>query len=96
MIVLAVVAAMLADLLTFVCAATVLNIGGEANPLARYVYVHGGLLGVVGLKAAGTLAVLVVLAALSEPWRTWAAVIIVTATLLAAGTNALAVVLSRA
>lgn len=95
MMALAVIAAMLADVLTFVCAVSIYSIGGEANPLARLVYVHAGIVGLVALKAAGTLVVLLMLSLISEPLRSWAAVAIVTMTLLAAGTNAYAVVIAR-
>lgn len=51
---LVVILAMLADLLTFFCAASVFPISMEANPLARWAHDTGGLLGVAALKVVGT------------------------------------------
>lgn len=44
----------LADLLTFLCAASVLPLNGEINPLATWLYIWSGAWGVIGLKALST------------------------------------------
>ena len=93
MLVLAVIAAMLADLLTFVCAVTVFGAGPESNPLARMAYEAGGLAGVALLKLAGMAGALVILSLLTGRLRTWSAAAAIVFTLLAAGTNTLAVAL---
>jgi hypothetical protein len=95
MLALAVIAAQLADLLTFICAATVASIDGESNPLARFVFVRWGFPGVIAYKAIGTAVILAALAGIHSPWREWMALVIVAVTLLAAGTNTLAVILTR-
>lgn len=59
--------AAVADLLTFVCAAAVLPIAYELNPVARLLYVEAGVLGVVGYKLAGTAFVLALLSLLTDP-----------------------------
>lgn len=43
------------DLLTFVMALSAIGIAGESNGLMSAVYLSGGLLALVALKAAGTL-----------------------------------------
>lgn len=50
----ALVFAELSDLLTFICAMSVLPISAEANPVARASYALAGTFGVVALKSVGT------------------------------------------
>lgn len=90
-----IVLANLADFLTFACAASVLPIAGEVNPLARWLYVHHGLLGVVGLKVVGLVVILAVLAGIHDPTiRNVTIAGLVAIALFGALTNTAAVVLS--
>ena len=57
----------LADLLTFVCAAAVLPISNELNPVARFLYAHMGVMGTAAYKLAGTALVLLLLGVLTDP-----------------------------
>lgn len=94
MIALLIAFAALADVLTFACAASVLPISGELNPLARWLYVNTGLLGIVALKWSATLVVIALLGFL-DGWRRAVGVYVaILVPLLAAGANTLAVVLS--
>jgi hypothetical protein len=94
-IALAMLAATLADLLTFVCAASVLPIAGEGNPVARWLWVNYGVMGVGAYKALGLFVILLALSWAAEPLRLPFAAVLIVITLLAAGTNTLAVVWSR-
>lgn len=95
MLYLAVIAAQVCDLLTFICAASVAPIDGEGNPIARFIFTHWGFGGVIAYKLVGVAVILAVLSGLNPTLQWWAAVAIVAVTLFAAGTNTLAVVLSR-
>ena len=74
------------DLLTFMVAVTVHGIGGEANPLARMAFISLGLLGLVVLKAAGTVA----LACIAH-MRPWALIPATVSGMLGAVVNSLAI-----
>lgn len=95
MLILAVIAAQVADLFTFICAASVLPIDGEGNPIARHIYTHWGFPGVIAYKAVGTVVICATLSVLHQPLQAIGVVTIVALTLAAAGTNTLAVVLTR-
>lgn len=56
---LAIILAQAADALTFICAASVLPISGELNPVARSAFAFAGIAGVVGMKVVGTAGVMV-------------------------------------
>jgi uncharacterized membrane protein len=91
-----IVLANLADLLTFICAASVLPIEGEGNPLARFAYARAGMLGVVGLKAVGVAVILAVLAGLGDSTGKSIAVgVLVALPLVGALTNTAAIVISQ-
>ena len=95
MIALLIIFANLADLLTFACAASVLPISGEINPLARWLYVHGGLLAVIGLKIVGLAVILWVLSGIHDAGiRTFVVAGLVAIPLFGALTNTAAVVVS--
>jgi hypothetical protein len=92
----AIILANFADLATFICAASVLPIEGEGNPLARWAYIHHGLLGVVALKLVGVTVVVGVLSGVADsPGKAIVASILVALPLIGALTNTAAVVLSR-
>lgn len=92
----AIVLAHLADLVTFLAAASVLPIEGEGNPLARYAYSHAGPWGVVALKVAGIALVLWVLNGVADSTGKSIAVGVIAAMgLLGAATNLGALALSR-
>ena len=95
MIAMLIILANLADLLTFLCAASVLGLGGEANPIARLVYAHAGLLGIIGLKTGGIALVLALLHVLSAPAPSWAIGLFVALPLFGAVMNTAAIVVTR-
>lgn len=95
MIALLIVLAALADVLTFICAVSVLPISGELNPLARWLYVNTGLLGIIALKWVATLLVVGLIGFLDGRRRAVGVYVAVLVPLLAAGANTLAVAVSR-
>ena len=89
---LAIASAQIADLLTFISAATIFPIAFEANPLIRWAFNGAGLPGVIALKLAAV-ALMVLIAYVAEPIRPLAVAIAVTLGLVGAFTNTFAVVL---
>lgn len=96
MIVLLVVLANLADLFTFICAASVLPISGELNPLARMAYIHAGITGVAVLKLGGVAVTLLIIGIISEPLiRNICISFAITMAMFGAAANTFSVVVSR-
>lgn len=95
MLFLALIAAQLADLFTFLCAVNVLGIGMEANPIVRWTYGHWGGWGVVALKGLTTFTFLPFLIFAQHPWPTVGVAIAVVILLFAALTNTLGVLVLR-
>jgi len=93
MIALALIAAQIADLFTFAQMVSFYGIGGEANPFVRWLYAHTGFWGVAAGKGVVTVFFLFAVSALPEPLKSIAIYVAVIFSLLAAGTNTLAVVL---
>jgi hypothetical protein len=91
---LAVLVAMLADLLTFVCALAIYPIAAEWNPVVRAVYTEAGLAGVVALKLGITLLALATIAVLRGRKRTVGIGFAVALPLAFAGVNTWAVSLA--
>ena len=65
MIVLAIVSAQLADLLTFMCMTRVLSIAAEGNPVAGFIFLRAGWPGVALFKLVGTALIIIVALRLS-------------------------------
>lgn len=64
---LAIFSAQMADLLTFICAVTILPIRYEANPIVGFLFMHAGLAGVAGFKIGGTVLAIGIVAITRDP-----------------------------
>jgi hypothetical protein len=85
--------AMAADLITFAIAIPIVGIHLEANPLMREAYVSYGLPMVMLIKAAATIAAILIIARVRRPrMRTLAVLICLAVPLLGATTNVVSVI----
>jgi hypothetical protein len=87
-----IVASQLADLGTFLYAVRTVNIGDESNPLARLAYTDFGALGVVGIKVAATIALILIASRLLHRRRL--ILLVATAGTVAAYTNLMALAMA--